>query len=224
MATAERQGFLLPVIEWMLRRLSWCSAYEDIVRLMRRIGKWPDEELIPFWFAEGYTLGWLTLLAAVFAFAPLRSCFWWAFLGLAGYRLFDLGLGLSRIIVFHLPRRRDDQGSYILVRNAIRWLALTVINVSEAIICFSFAYLTWGAQYEPLIDTRIGAIYQSLTTFITLGWATPTTDAARATAIAQLCYFIFLFIVIVPVVISVVRAKERTREVFGEDVERDRRG
>jgi hypothetical protein len=191
---------------------------------MRKTGKWSDEELIPLWFAESYTVGWLTLLVTIFTFSCVSSGLWFVFFGLAVYRLFDLGLGLTFIVVFDLPRRRDDQGSYILVRNSLRWVILTVINISEVIICFSFAYLTWGTQYEPFIQTRVSAIYQSLTTLVSLGWSTPVTDLARTIVILELAYFILLLIVIVPVVISVIRAKERTREAFGRDVGPDGRG
>ncbi len=223
MANSNRRGWLQPLVEWILMCLTWCSLYRNIFRLMRRIGKWSDEELIPFWFAETYVVSWLVLLVIGFSFTPVNSCLWLVFSVLAGYRLFDLGIGLASIPVSDFPRRRDAQGSYILVRNSIRWMILTVINLVEVVTYFSFAYLTWGTHFIPHIDSRIAAVHQSLTTFITLGWSRPSTNTAHIITIIQICYFILVLIIIVPFALSVFRTKEQTQEIFGRDVGEDGR-
>lgn len=125
-------------------------------------------------------------------------------------------------MVFHIQRRRDDQGAYILVRNRTRWVLLTLVNLSEIVLYFSFAYLTWGTQFEPLINTRPAAIFGSLAVFVTIGGSTPASDAARSIIMLQVGYFVFFLIVVAPVVLSVIRAKERTKEILGEDIESDR--
>ena len=218
-----KAGFLVPAVEWMLNLISLASAYGWITRLMRRTSRWPDEELIPFWFAEAYTLSGFLLLTLAFCFVSLRSSLWYICLILAGYRLFDLGQGLALIVVFDSRRRQDDQGGFILVRDPIRWVSLTLVNLGEVVLYFSFAYLTWGAGFGPPINTRVAAIYQSLAAFVVGGGSAPTNDLARVIVIFQLCYFVFFLVVVAPVVLSVIRAKELTGEVLGKDIEPDKR-
>jgi hypothetical protein len=207
----------------MLRVISLASVYQWITRLMRRTGRWPDDELIPFWFAEVYTLSGFLLLAIAFCFVSVRSSLWYICSGLAGYRLLDLGQGLASILVFESRRRQDDQGGFILVRHPVRWISLTILNLGEVVLYFSFAYLTWGAQFEPPISTRIAAIYQSLAAFVAGGGSVPTSDLARVIVIFQLCYFVFFLTIVAPVALSLIRAKERTTEALGEDVGPDER-
>lgn len=216
-------GFLVCVIERMLNLLSFASVYQWTLRLMRRIGRWHDDELVPFWFAEAYTLLWLFLLALAFCFVSVKGVLWYICLILAAYRLFDLAQGLASILVFESRRRWDKQGGYILVREPIRWVLLTLVNFGEVVLYFSFAYLTWGTEFEYPIDTRIAGIYQSTAAFLVGSGSAPTTDLARVIVILQLCYFLFFLIVVAPVVLSVIRAKERTSEVLGNDAKPDKR-
>lgn len=216
-------SYLVHSIEWILNLISLASLYRWIIRLVRMTGRWKDEEVIPYWYAEIYTVvGFVPLLLA-FWLVPFGGALWNACVFIGGYRLFDVALGLAQVLVFESRRRRDDEGGYILVREPIRWVVLTIINLTEIVLYFSFAYANWGMGFEPPITTRIAAIYQSMAAFIVGGGAEATTDAARVIIILQLCYFVLFFIVVTPVVLSVVRAKERTEEVLGKDAGPDRR-
>lgn len=218
----EEESFLVHFIELILRTVSLVSPFERITRRMPRNGRWHHRELIPFWFAELYVLVWFVGLAIAFCFVTVRSCLWCICLIVAVYRLLDLGQELASILVIRSRRRPDAQGRYILVRDPIRWIALTLINLSEIILCFSFAYLTWGNSFKPCITTRIGAIYQSSATFIFAGGgAAPTSDLARVIVMLHLCYFMLFLTMVLPIVFSVIRAKERTNEVLGEDPQGD---
>ena len=109
------------------------------------------------------------------------------------------------------------------MRDPIRWVLLTLVNLGEIVLYFSFAYLTWGDRFDPLIDTRIAAIYQSLAAFVVGGGSVPTKDPAHVIVIFQLCYFVLFLVMVAPVVLSVIRAKELTEEILGKDVEPDKR-
>ena len=211
------KGFLVPSIKWILRHVSCASLY---VQIWRR--NWSHEELIPFWYAEVYTLLGLTCFAFAFVFVPVRSVLWHICWIAAVYRLLELGYGLSSIIILHRERRRDDQGYYVLARNALRWVLLTLINLAELIIYFSFFYLTWNTHFEPEIATRMAAIYQSVTTLVAVGGTIPTSDLGRGIVISQLCYFVFFLVLVAPVVLSLIRAKERTTEELGKGADSDR--
>ena len=216
-------SILLPAIEYILISLTQLSIYHWIYILNKILRRWPDDERIPFWFAEVYVLSWLLILSLAFWFVSKSSCFWVICLILASYRMFELGQSLASIFVLELQRRRDEQGRYLLVRNSIRWILLTVLNFTEIIICFSFAYLTWGESFNPPIVTHINAVYQSIVTFVALGGYLPNSDPARIIIIVQLGYFILFLIMIAPIILSVIRAKERTNEVLGRGVRRDKR-
>ena len=221
-------GFLVPAVERMLKLISRASVYRWITRRMQGTGRWPDdEELIPFWFAEAYVLSWFFLLTLAFCFVSVGSSLWYICLILAGYRLFDLGQGLASIMVFASRRRQDDQGGFILARDPIRWVLLTLVNLGEIALYFSFAYLTWGDRFDPLIDTQIAALYQSFAVFVAGGGSAPTSERARVIVIFQLCYFVLFLVIVAPVILSPIRAKELTGEVLGEvldkDVEPDKR-
>jgi len=142
---------------------------------------------------------------------------------LAAYRLLDLSQALAAILVFEPQRRRDEQGSYILVRHSVRWVLITLLNLAEVVLYFSFFYLSEGCSFEPPISTRIGALYQSCAIFITGGGAVPETDIARAIVILHLACLVFFLVVAVPIILSVMRAKERTGETLGDGAEPDKR-
>lgn len=216
-------SFLLTITERVLRLFSLVSAYRWIFWLMRKKRRWLDDELIPFWFAEAYILTSLLLLSLAFWLTPVESRMWYVCLLLAGYRLFDLAQGLASIIVFEPQRRRDEEGGYILVRHGVRWVLLTILNFAEIVLYFSFVYLIWGESFSPPITTRVGAIYQSLATFIAGGGSSPTNDLAHIVVILHLGYFVFFLVMITPIILSVIRAKERTSEVLGQDIGPDKR-
>jgi hypothetical protein len=190
---------------------------------MRKSKRWPDDELIPFWFAEMYVVTPLLLLSLAFWLVPVKSTIWYLCLALAGYRLLDLAQSLASIFVFEPQRRRDEQGGYILVRHGLRWVLLTLLNFAEIVLYFSFVYLTWGKSFSPPIATRVGAIYQSLATFIAGGGSQPIDDLGCIIVTLHLGYFVFFLVVIAPIALSVIRAKERTSEVLGHDVSPDKR-
>ncbi len=216
-------SFLVPTMEYILRVLCRLSLYQWIFRLMKKVGKWPDEELIPFWFAEAYVVTPLLLLAAAFFFVPVGGWLWYVCLGVAGYRLFDLLQALGSYFVFDRQRRQDEQGYYILARHAIRWILLTLLNFVEIVLYFSFAYLTFSRSFNPAIDTRVGAIYQSSVTFLANPTSLPISDLARLVVILHVGYFVFFLVLVAPVIFSLIRTKEQTTEVLGKNLHPDKR-
>lgn len=209
-------GFLVPFIENILKILAWTSAHRWIVSLMRKSNKWAHDEKTPFWFTEVYVLSFLLILGTLYWFVPLGSSYWFICLAIACYRLFDIAQGLASIVIFEPKLRHDEQGGYILARNPTRWLLLTLLNLGEIVLYFSFIYMTAGNLFSPIIATRISAVFQSVSVFIAGSGALPENDLSKAIVTAHLIYFVFFLILIAPMVFSLIRAKEKTTEILGK--------
>lgn len=209
-------GFLVPLMRDVLKRIRWASVHYWITEWNRRRGRWPHHELVPFWFEEAYALAPLVALALAFALLPFPSPLWEVALWLACYRLFDLAQGLVRILFVESSDRWDPQiGHYILVRDMTRWLLLTLVNLAEIVLYFAFVYLKWGDEFAPELGGRLGAVYQSMTTFVGIGGYVAMGNHARVAVMVQVSYLVLFLVVVAPVVLSAFKAKQRTREVFG---------
>ncbi len=206
------RSLIVPIVEKLLYVLGYLSLFKWIALLAKR---WKHDELIPFWFAEIYILGFFLPLLIIYTRTPVGGMFWFFGLVIALYRLFDIAQGLASIIVFEPKIRRDEQGGYILARDTTRWLLMTLINLCEIVLYFSFLYLNWGDMFAPEIMTRVEAIYQSASVFIAGSGEAPLTDLARIIVLANLGYFILFLVIIAPMVFSLIRAKERTYEKLG---------
>ena len=217
------KGILVPTTERLLKVISHISIYYWVFRLMRRLGRWSDDELIPLWFAEVYVMGWLVLEVFGYIFVPLNGLIWKILLYLITYRLIDLAQGLASIFVFEPQRRRDDSGGYILVRHPIRWMLLIFLNVAEIVTGFSYYYLTYWREFSLKPATKLSAFYQSFATFVVGSGPSPRTDIGRLITIADLCYFVLILIVVAPVVLSLFRAREYTSQELGQTEEPDKR-
>jgi len=209
-------GFIVPLVENVLNILAWTSLHHWIITLMRKRKKWAHDELTPFWFTEAYVLSFLLILGTLYWLISLKSFYWSVCVVISCYRLFDIAQGLASLIIFRRRLRRDEQGDYILARNLTRWFLLILLNLGEIILYFSFIYMAAGNSFTPNISTRIGAIFQSVSVLIAGNGALPGNDLSRSIVIAHLIYFVFFLIIIAPIVFSLIRAKERTTEIFGK--------
>jgi hypothetical protein len=211
-----RSGFLVPLVRDVLKCGRWASIHFWFTEWKRRTGRWPHHDLVPFWFTEAYALAFLVILALAFVWVPFRSPLWQVALCLACYRLFDLAQGLARILFVESTERWDPQiGHYILVRDMTRWLLITLVNLAEIVLCFAFVYLTWGDEFAPELDGKLGAAYQSMTTFLGVGGHMVMGNHARLAVMGQLGFLVLFLVVVAPVVLSAFKAKQRTDEVFG---------
>ncbi len=136
---------------------------------------------------------------------------------LAIFRLFDLLVGLGRIIFIEREQRLDTQGHYLLVRDVSRWTILTFLHLIEISLYFGILYLKNGHGFDEQILDWITAIYQSVLTFTTLGYGEihAHSSYAKILVILHLFYFMAFVLLIIPFIFSAIRAKERTSEVFG---------
>jgi hypothetical protein len=214
---AVERGFLVPLMRGILKYTRWASLREIIIWGIRRTGRWPDDELVPFCFNELYVIAWLVALALLFAALPSTSGLWGLALWPSYYRLFDLAQALGHILFVESSNRWDGQiGYYLLVRDMRRWLLLTLVNLAEIVLCFSFPYLKWATEFEPELDGKMGALFQSATTFTGAGGYAAIGYHARLAVMLQLGYLVLFLVVVAPVVLSAFGAKQRTYEKFGE--------
>jgi hypothetical protein len=214
---AVGSGFLVPLTRGILGCVRWASLREIIIWGIRRRGRWLDDEVVPLWFNESYVITWLVALALVFAALPSTSRLWGLALWPSYYRLFDLAQALARILFVESGHRWDRQiGHYILVRDMTRWLLLTLVNLAEIVLCFSFPYLKWGTEFAPELDGKMGALFHSVTTFTGAGGYAAIGYHARLAVMLQLSYLVLFLVLVAPVVLSAFGAKQRTYEEFGE--------
>jgi hypothetical protein len=200
----------------------WISPYTWITRGLKRT-VWKDDEVVPFWFAEAYVLLWFVPLGATYAFAPQSSLLFQIGMALAGFRLVDMSFAIASIILFEPKRRSDDLGGYILARDRSRWVLLTSCNLFEIMMYFAFFHVHYGSGYDPEVVSKIAALYQSAAMFVASGGATATTDATYTIGLLNLLMFLLFFLLAVPTVFSLIRARERTTEVLGKGANRDPR-
>ncbi|KAA3617102.1 MAG: hypothetical protein D8M58_04095 [Calditrichaeota bacterium] len=221
-------SWLVPFVESFIRTLSHLSVYHIIVKWKRKNGKWPDDELIRFAFVETYVISYPTILFLLFL---LSNCYCLSYLlymaaGIAIYRLFDLLHGHFSILIFEMQRKRkDENGHYILVRHSVRWFLLLLINLIDITLCFSVVYLTFGFLFTPEISSRIDALYQVFGTFTTIAGSvsSPMGIYGKLLVIFHLIYLIIMFVIVLPIIISTIRGKEVTTEVFGTEAGQDKR-
>jgi hypothetical protein len=183
--------------------------------------------LIRFSFVEKYVVLFPVILGSLWVFTSLicPKCLWIVAV-IAGYRLFDLGHGLFSIVVFEMQRdRKDEAGHYILVRHSVRWFLLFLVNLADITIAFSVLYNALGMYFTPPITSILSAMYQVSSTFTTVAGnqALPVTTVARILVLCQLIYMVFMFVLFLPIVVSVIRAKEVTKEVLGHNAGPDGR-
>jgi len=209
-----KKSFLVPFIKATINLTCQISPYQIVSRLI-----YPHHEEIPFWFLESYILIRLLIVSIWFSLlqdAGSVSCYVLSVICIL--MLCDLLAGNAKILLIEREERSDEQGHYILVRDVSRWLILVFINLGEIALYFSVLYFWLGDGFCLPIDDRLTALYQSLLTFTTLGYGeiSPRSSGAKMLVILNLVYFMIFVFLVVPVVLSVVRAKEHTKETLGK--------
>lgn len=210
---AVEKSVVVPALKWMIKLFSYLSLYERLRRLF-----WKHHELVPFWFAEVYILGWLVLVVAGLILVSPSSALFIVLVGLSIYRLGDILAAVGRIFFIEREHRKDEMGHYLLIRHVGRWAICNLINVFEIMVCFAVLFLYLGGGFEEEIKDALTAFYQSILTITTLGYGEihPDSQASKILVIFQLFYFLVYLLLILPRVFASIRTKEVTTEIFGE--------
>jgi len=162
---------------------------------------------VPKYIIELWVLMWLCSQIVCLYFLGLSKR-WLFFLGL--YGLYNILLSASHdLIVNQLINKRTKCEYFVEVRNPIRWLLLTIINIGQGVFCFALIFFVFGNAFCPAIRDSITAIYQSILTFTTLGYGeiTPTSSSGKIIVIFELAFFMIFITLKLPVVLSVFRIK-----------------
>lgn len=159
------------------------------------------------WFVEVWVLFLIAgLFICLLLGGPGDILIWWV----AFYILIDALGATVRDIVAPL-HHRDNQGGYILVYDAVRWLLMAAINVAQVILCFAVFALHYGHQFAPAVLDPISAVYFSAVSFLTLGYGdiVPNSPQTKMLVFWELLTFLIFLVVKLPIAVSVVRVKER---------------
>lgn len=207
------KSIVVPAVKWIIKLFGCLSLYERLRRLF-----WRHHELVPFWFAEVYILGWFVLIGAGLILLPSSSSVFIILVILCIYRLLDILVGIGRIFFIEREHRKDEMGHYLLIRHVGRWAILNLINVFEIILYFSVLFLYLGSGFQEEIKDVLTAFYQSILTITTLGYGEIHADskASKILVICQLFYFLLYLLLILPRVFASIRTKEVTKEIFGQ--------
>ena len=131
------------------------------------------------------------------------------------YGLYNIILSAGKDLIENPIINEINEGEYFIeISSPVRWLLMTMVNVFQVVLCFSFIFLVYGQQFKPPIKDSVTAIYQSLLTFTTLGYGEITLicNSGKKIVIAELSYFIGFLALKLPVVLSAFKIKIKKKE------------
>jgi len=189
-------GSLLTNILISLSPLTWIESY------LQRRGRYS-----PLWLAEVWVIILLFLQAFILVYGQSSRFS----MVVAIYGLLEVLGATLRDVVVAPQIHHNSEGSYIPVRDRLRWLLFVPLHIAEVILCFAILFLYYGNAFNPQIYDPLTALYQSALTFTTLGYGdfTPTDRAGQIIVSLELAFFIVFLAVKLPIAISVIRIKQQ---------------
>jgi hypothetical protein len=128
------------------------------------------------------------------------------------YVLFNIFLSAANDLIENPVINKFQKCSYFIeIRNPVRWLLLSTINIAQIVLSFGLLFLVYGVQFEPQITDSTTAIYQSLITFTTLGYGEiiPVCNFGKKIVILELSYFLLFLVLKLPAVLSAFEVKRK---------------
>ena len=169
----------------------------------------------PYWLNDAYVLLFALIVPVLLFTVDCKQSLFFVVVLVACYRLYDFfGYGIDCFCDLQNRHFTDGDGYYMYVRSPLRWIASTMINAIEMIICFAVLYLYYGSSFTidnaGPITTPISALYYSFVNTTTLGTGdiAPNDDAGRSLVTLHLMFFIYFFFIIIPIVFESIRVKQ----------------
>jgi hypothetical protein len=139
------------------------------------------------------------------------------FIILALYGLIDILVATLRDVILSPAINKEKSGEpFISIRNPERWFLMTLINISQTIVCFSILIFQIGSHYPDgscnfniEIENSLSALYYSMVTFCTVGYGDiyPVQPLGKYIVIAELAFFVLLFLLKLPIALSLFKVK-----------------
>lgn len=206
-----RDSLLIPSLKWAMRRLFWLFPFGILWWLFSKAKK-IDHDLtsIPLKLAESYALICLIILVSGLLFHQVDrlSSYFLLFFLIPILRLSEILINWFSMIFIEPTKDRKDKT--LKRRHGGKWLTLAGLNFLEVIFCFSLLYSLFGQGFTPAIEDPITAIYQSTLTVTTLGYGDikPAAWQQKVLVIGQLLYFVMFFVLLFPIVLTGIKARE----------------
>ena len=188
----DHKSVLLPFLQGVLWIASWLNLYWIAIRLSKRASG--SRVFLEFYLLTWMAIGIAPLLLTRLKLFNVDGTTFAIFGFLAVYRL--LAIFHSRAIYF--------TSGNIDVTHGRASLLIALLNLYEVTQAFAVLFLWYGGGWEPAIESSITAFYQSMLTFTTLGYGDikPITETTQLLVVAQLTYFLFFFVMVLPIVLS----------------------
>lgn len=173
----------------------------------------PDENVPPHW-TEIWVVFLLFLQILCFIYYNEWPNSWNLFV--IYYGLYNISL-FAVIDLLEAPAiKKYETGIYCIeIRNPVRWLLLSIVNVAQIVVCFSLLFLVYGNQSSTLVIDRTTAVYKSLLTFTTIGPGEPICNSHKLIVIFELSIFLIFLVLKLPVVLSAFNVAKNFEELSG---------
>lgn len=119
------------------------------------------------------------------------------------------GIAMKEIVI-SLQKCSDVKGEFIPVRNRLRWILMTMLNIIQIIFCFALLFLCNGQSFSPEIKKPLASLYQSILTLTTLGYGDikPINDIGQIIVCCELIFFVLFVTIKLPIATSLIRVKK----------------
>ncbi len=176
---ATPTGFIRNLVEWRIKSGAIGAARVETARRCRRL------------FNDVYSLILLAMATLTFCLSTSRSSSSELALVLVMWRIAEIALSQLSVLLqtdTNVSKERRPRSG-----DARRWLLVALFQYSEVVIWFAFLYMTSTAAFSNTnesvpITSRVGALYFSLVTMVTLGYGDihPITTTGAALVLVQL--------------------------------------